>query len=52
MTTVLLVFSAFLFFYFWSFARRYLKPFVSTYFGLALGFMWMALFVTAFHIWR
>jgi hypothetical protein len=52
MTTLLLISAAILFFYFWSFASRYLKPFVSTYLGMALWFFWMALFGAAFHFLR
>jgi hypothetical protein len=41
--------AAILFFSFWRCASRYLKPFVSTYLGLALWLFWMALFSAAFH---
>jgi len=52
MTALFLVISAFLFFFFWRCARRYFQPFVSTYFGLALCFLWMAIFGALYHFWR
>jgi hypothetical protein len=52
MTVIFLLVAAFLFYFFWRWARYYLKPFASTYFGLGLWFLWVSLFSVLFHFWR
>ena len=49
---LLLLIAGLLFYSFWRWAGYYLKPFVSTYFGCTLLFLWLAIFGAAIHFWR
>lgn len=52
MIILFLSLAAFSFFFFWRWAHYFLKPFPSTYLGLALWFLYVAVFGAVFHFWR